>query len=93
MNFNFNTCRVVRFSKAAFFHPYRDSDMRLTVAHYRDGSCVGQVQCDGAVLFVGEGKTAELFFLAERARVEARYAILRARIRAMTGFHPGNIES
>jgi len=81
-----NQCwRVTRLEKATFFSLFDESDVHLAFAHYADGTGFGKVTDDaGNILSIGP--LARGFFFGKQSHEEMHYAILRSKIKAMTGF-------
>ena len=82
------TNRKFKVQRETFFCAERDSDVHLMVM-YVDGmpSC-GKVYCDDKLLILSDADSARDYFYNMAAKQEADYVVMRARVRALTGFKP-----
>ena len=80
--------RNFKVERKTFFCAERESDVHLMVM-YVDGlpSC-GKVYCDDKMLILSDADSAREYFYNMAAKQEADYAVMRARVRALTGFKP-----
>ena len=80
-------CKTIATRHAHFYSAIKDAEVVLIVRTQLNGAEVGQVTCEGRTLHIG--RNAEDKFNAMAADEEAMYAVMRAKVRASTGFHPG----
>lgn len=80
--------RNFKVQRETFFCAERDADVHLMVLLVDGLPSVGKVYCDTAPLLVSDAKRAREFFYNMAAKQEADYAVMRARVRALTGFKP-----
>jgi len=77
--------RIVKLERMTFFSALQECDIHYRGAIYRDKTTLGKVTSEGGEA-LAHGPQARRFFFDMQANEEMQYAMLRARIKALTGF-------
>lgn len=74
--------------RESFFSAEVEDDVHLMVLTVQGMPSGGKVYCGTTPLLISDGDRAREFFYNMAAKQEADFAIMRARVRALTGFKP-----